>query len=80
MTQVDGETRLQWDGHTTKACFLSIVARQSQAFCFVFDDIGSDRRVMGDLLHKELSDATSIGVWPSAVKDSVQTFYVSKLQ
>jgi len=59
------------DGHTTKACFLSIVSNQSQAFRFILDDIGSDGWVMRDLLDKELSDATSIRVWPSAIKDSV---------
>jgi hypothetical protein len=34
------------DGHTTKACFLSIVSYQPQAFRFILNDISSDGWVM----------------------------------
>jgi hypothetical protein len=41
-----GETKSKCDGHTAKACFLSIVSYQPQAFGFVFDDVGSDGWMM----------------------------------
>ena len=40
------ETKSKCDGHTAKACFLSIVSYQPQAFGFIFDDVGSDGWMM----------------------------------
>ena len=46
MGVVNDNEKLKCDGHTAKACFLSIVSHQPQAFGFIFDDVGSDGWMM----------------------------------
>ena len=70
-----GETKWKYDGHTAKVRFLSIVSYQPQALGFIFDDVGSDGWMVWDLLYKELSDTTSVRIWPSAIKNSAPYFH-----
>jgi hypothetical protein len=58
------------NGSTTEARLLCVMSDQLNALCFVLDDIGRYRGMMGDLLDKQISPTPPIYIGPLAIKES----------
>ena len=52
---------------TRETGLLSVMAYQRDTLGFVFYNVGSDGRMVGDLLHKKLCETTTIFFWPCPV-------------